>query len=615
MKLLLLPIVLFAFTFEVHSQSAKDIRIKKGQTYLNLPVSDSAPMVRARIKNGDRVLDQFTIKLAESDPDFWTFFDVTEFQGKSIRVEIENYTPPNYAANQPSATKVSSEPPPMKTLDLVHADSKFPGMDSLYREKDRPQAHFTAQRGWINDPNGLIYHDGEYHLYFQHNPYGWSWGNMHWGHAVSKDLIHWQELKEAIFPKLGLEGGRQDAAFSGSAVVDPKNTAGFRKNGVDPIIAVYTSTGRGECLQLSYDNGRTFSDYEGNPVLKHSGRDPKVFWYEPGNHWVMVVWDDSHKKKLSLSQEAVINQHMIYTSPDLKNWTPQSGVEGFFECPELFELPIDGLPGKSKWVMYDATGRYIVGDFDGKKFKIDQHLKKYEHGGGYFYASQTYNGTPDNRRIQIGWGRNIVHPGMPFNQPHLFPTELKLKQTFDGLRLCPVPIREIELLHKNPQVIENKILKPDEETSLTVEHDPVHVIALFEKGDAQFALNVLGFKISYHDLVGELVTSIDNGTTVPPTPGPFPPPSTDLEKISYVNPNDELMKIEVIVDRNIIEFFVNDGEVYYAAPFNEKKTNKVTAAAKSWGAGRKSILKKLEVFELKSIWPDRGGDAGMTATK
>lgn len=576
---------------------SKEFKIKKGQTYLNLPVSNSARLIKARIKNGNKILDQFTINLAETNPDFWTFFDVTAFQGKSIVVEIENYTPA-FQGNGSQVSTVSNEALPVKALDLIHADAKFPGIDSLYRESMRPQVHFTARRGWINDPNGLIHYNGEYHLYFQHNPYGWPWGNMHWGHAVSKDLLHWKELNDAIFPVVNLEGGKEDAAFSGSAVVDLKNTSGFRKNGIDPIIAVYTSTGRGECIKLSYDNGRTFSDYEGNPILKHNGRDPKVFWYDPGNHWVMVVWDYSDEKKLSLDQKAVVNQHLVYTSPDLKNWTRQSGIEGFFECPDLFELPVDGQPGVSKWVMYDATGRYIVGDFDGKKFKIDQNLKKYEHGGGYFYAAQTFNNAPDSRRIQIGWGRNVTHPGMPFNQPHLFPAELKLKQTFDGLRLCPVPIREIASLHQNSQTIENKILKPNDGASVTVSGDPVHVIAYFEKGDAHFALNVLGFEISYHDLLGELITSINNKSL---KSGQASSPST-VSTTSYVKTNEEVMKIEVIVDRNIVEFFVNDGEIYYAAPFSDAKTKTVEAYVKGRGQDRKSILKNMEVHELKTIW-------------
>src|SRR5690606_31464038 len=152
--------------------------------------------------------------------------------------------------------------------------------------------------------------------------------------------------------------------------------------------------------KLSYDNGLTFEEYEGNPILEHQGRDPKVFWYEPGNHWVMVVWDSGMTKKMSSGHSAVMNQHLIYTSPDLKSWTYQSGVEGFFECPELFELPIaDDEAGGTRWVMYDATGRYVLGDFDGKRFTVTQRFRQYDYGNGHFYASQMFNNAPDKRMI------------------------------------------------------------------------------------------------------------------------------------------------------------------------------------------------------------------------
>jgi fructan beta-fructosidase len=566
----------------------REIKILKGQTYLNFPVAESNRLTRAKIISEGKVLDQFTIKLANEKPDYWAFFDVTPFQGKTLTVEISNFVMPGrFAANntQGNVSNVVSRVAtlPTKGLQMVFADTKFPGQDSVYKEQGRLQAHFSARRGWLNDPNGLVYHNGEYHLYFQHNPYGWSWGNMHWGHAVIKDLLHWKELPEALYP-----AGDRDAAFSGSAVVDPNNTGGFRKNGIDPIIAFYTSTGRGECMKLSYDNGRTFSEYEGNPLIKHSGRDPKVFWYEPGNHWVLVTWDQERKKQLSLDQEGIIYQHLIYTSPNLKNWTFQSGVPGFFECPELFELPVEGQAGASKWVMYDATGRYVLGDFDGKKLSVTQPLKQYDYGGGYFYASQTYNNTPDKRRVQVGWGRGVTQPGMPFNQPMLFPAELKLKNTFDGLRVCPTPVKEISLLHQNSHTIENKILKPDSAVSVTVNNGPVHVIAEFEKGDAvPFGINVLGAEISFNDLLGEFLIKADT------TPAPI--------KTNYARGGTERFKIEAIADKNLLEVYVNDGELYYTVPFNIKKNHSVQAFVQGRG-DRKSILKKLEVHALKPIW-------------
>ncbi len=578
--------LLLSFTQVSSQDTLRKIKIEKGQLYLNLPVSESNKLTKTKILHEGKVLDQFTIKLANAKPDYWVFFDVAAYQGKVITVEVSNekVIGGGVAKNLDDDIEITKKDR-MSGLQMIFAGKTFPGQDSVYKETNRPQSHFSAQRGWINDPNGLIYHNGEYHLYYQHNPYGWAWGNMHWGHAVSKDLIHWKELPEAIYPF-----HNRDAAFSGSVIHDPGNTSGFKKNGINPLIAIYTSTGRGECLKLSYDNGKTFVEYEGNPILKHSGRDPKVFWYEPGNHWVMVVWNNGEKKKMSLGQEAIINQHHIYTSPDLKTWTLRSGIPGFYECPELFELPVAGETDVSKWVMYDATGRYVLGDFDGTHFTISQHLKQYDYGG-YFYASQTFNNTPDNRRVQIGWGRGIAHPGMPFNQAMLFPTELKLKKTFNGIRLCPTPIKEIGLLHKNTLQFADKILKAGDSLTVAVNGDALHVIAEFEKGDAiPFGLNVLGYEISYDDLLGELTTSHHNNKS----------------NTKYIKPDTEAFKVEVIVDKNLIEIFINEGELYYVMPFESNKTNTVKAFMKGRGGNLKTIIKRMEVHELKSIWSDCG---------
>jgi fructan beta-fructosidase len=585
----------------------REFKIKKGQTYLNLPVNNSDQLVRATIRMDGKALDRFTINLANSNPEFWTFFDVSAYQGKTLILEIGNA--PQGPSRQITGNEVNSKPPELRNngLNMVFADSKFPGQDSLYMERDRPQAHFSAQRGWINDPNGLINYNGEYQMFFQHNPYGWQWGNMHWGHAVSKDLIHWRQLNEAIYPVIDESAsGRADAAFSGSAVADPQNTAGFRKNAIDPLIAVYTSTGRGECLKISYDNGLTFEDYTGNPVLKHNGRDPKVFWYEPGKHWVMVVWDSGIPKKLSSGVEVSIRQHSIYTSNDLKNWTYQSGVPGFFECPELFKLSVEGEPGVAKWIMYDAHGRYVVGDFNGKVFTIEQHFTKYDNGGGYFYASQTFNDTPDGRRIQIGWGRNITNPGMPFNQPMLFPTELKLRRTHNGYRLCPTPIREINAIFKNTQVLTDKVVQTGENAGLSVNSDnPLHVVAEIERGDAPITLNILGYELRYDNEWIFATNAPDDGKGKAEAPaGPFPAPTASTP-VTYVTDAD-IFKIEAIVDKNILEVFVNDGELYFATAFNGKKTARIEASiagsASGRGGIRKFILKRLEVDELNSIW-------------
>lgn len=607
-RLLLTLLILFMGLPAICQTSQKvtrEIKIAKGQRYLNFPVAYADPQVRGiiRVKKGS-TLDRFTINLAEGTPDYWFYFDVTPYQGKTLIVEVEK-VPPRGSSVQAVQSDQMLNP---RILDNVFVDINYPGQENLYNEEGRFQVHFSADRGWINDPNGLIYYNGEYHMYFQHNPYGWQHGNMHWGHAVSKDLIHWEQLPEAIYPYIDDAGAVQsDAAFSGSAVTDPLNTAGFRRNGIDPLIAFYTSTGRGECIKLSYDNGRTFEDFEGNPVLVHRGRDPKVFWYAPGNHWVMVVWSSGMAHKIGQNIDISLREHSIYTSNDLKKWTYQSGIPGFFECPELFELPVEGMKNVTKWVMYDAHGRYVVGDFDGKVFNIEQHFTKYENGGGYFYASQTFNGTPDGRRIQIGWGRNITNPGMPFNQPELFPTELKLKKSIlGGYRLCPTPIEEINMLTKRSVVKENIVVTTT--TPLTINtnsNSPLHIITEIERGDGPITLDILGYKLNFDNEWTFSTNAPDEANTQTVVPaGPFPAPTASTPVI-YV-PEGNILKIEAIVDKNLLEFFINDGELYYVTAFNGTKTSEIVASITSSSSVRSAertfLVKKLDVRELNSIW-------------
>ena len=244
-----------------------------------------------------------------------------------------------------------------------------------YQELYRPQFHFTPAQNWMNDPNGLVYYKGEYHLFYQHNPFGNTWGHMSWGHAVSRDLVHWQHLPVAI-PEEG-----DEAIFSGSAVVDHKNTSGFGTRRNPPMVAIYTSArpdDQNQSLAYSTDRGRTWTKYAGNPVLDDADRefrDPKVFWYEPEREWRMVA------------VKALQRKVAIYRSKDLKAWThlsdfgPANAVGGAWECPDLFPLEVDGKRHKTKWVMLVSLNpggiaggsgmQYFVGDFDGTRFTAD----------------------------------------------------------------------------------------------------------------------------------------------------------------------------------------------------------------------------------------------------
>ena len=238
-------------------QQTKELHLHKN--YLLFPIRTGASPCPIDLQIDGQNVREFTAELAVATDDvsFWAFLDVTPFAGQAATLRVKG---------------VSTE-----SLALIVQSDELPGADAIYREAMRPQFHFSQMVGWNNDPNGLVHYDGEWHLFFQHNPYGWKWGNMHWGHAVSTDLVHWKQLPIAIYNKR-----RGDYAFSGGAIVDENNTAGWQTGKEKVIVASWTSTGRGECIAYSNDRGRTFTEYEGNPVVQHSGRDPKIVWYEPG---------------------------------------------------------------------------------------------------------------------------------------------------------------------------------------------------------------------------------------------------------------------------------------------------------------------------------------------
>ena len=515
--------------------------------YLHLPVKNGAPKRKVNVGVGDTIVDEFEIELADGDPDFWVLLDVERHKGKTARIT---------AGRLPDGSKA---------LTSVKQDDAAPGADQLYKEKLRPQFHFSPRVGWLNDPNGLVFHKGEYHLYFQHNPYGWNWDNMHWGHAVSPDLVHWRELPIAIYPfKFG------DWAFSGSAIVDPDNTAGFKKGDEDVIVAAYTSTGRGECIVYSNDRGRTFNEYQGNPVVKHSGRDPKLIWYAPGKHWVMAVYDEHEGKKWIA----------FHTSTNLKEWTLQSRIEGYFECPEIFELPVDGDKARTRWVVYAADGQYAVGAFDGKTFTPDHAGKHRFNYGNCFYASQTFNGIPpeDGRRVQVAWGQ-VKTPGVPFNQCMLFPVELTLRVTDAGPRLCAVPAREIAKLHVKGTELKDVAVREGENPLANVSGELLDIRAVFEPGEAkEFGVVVRGTPVAFDAAKAQVHC---RGCSGPLTP--------DQGKVS----------LRVLVDRNCIEVFGNDGRLYMPVGSIQPEENKRIEIFSKGGAAK---LLTLSVHELRSAW-------------
>ena len=472
--------------------------------------------------------------------DFWAYFTIESYKGKPAVVTVGGGPEAGFA--------------------LISQSDEIPGADKFYTEALRPQLRFSQKVGWNNDTNGMVYYDGEWHVYFQHNPVGWNWGNMTWGHAVSTDLIHWEQLPNALFPGTMAKG----ACFSGSAAMDPKNTSGFQTGKEKVLIAALTDTGAGEAIAYSNDRGRTFTWYAKNPVVKHGGRDPKIIWYAPGKHWVMAVFDQSKEHGRNVA---------FYASKDLKDWQVQSHLPGYFECPEIFELPIDGDEGDTRWVILAADARYAIGKFDGKTFTPAHEGKHRVHYGAY-YASQTFSDPPDGRRIQIGWAR-LKMPGMPFNQAFTFPHNLTLRKTQDGIRLFAEPIKEIAKLRKKTHSAGGAELTQDSPKSVAVSGELFEIRAEFAVGQA----NAVGLDIGGNRVVYDVAAKKLNGADMAPVDG----------KVS----------MQVIVDRPMIEICGNAGAVYITS--GRGKRGDVSAVT-AFADGGKAKLVSMEVHELESIW-------------
>ena len=524
---------------------AGEIEINITKKYLNFPVSHKQDRAKMTFHVEGQHDLSVVIRLAADEADYWVFRDVSHLKGKTVKI--------TYDGNN-------------KGLGNIYQDDVITGQDTLYKEKNRPQFHFTTRRGWINDPNGLVYHNGEYHLYYQHNPYEREWENMHWGHAVSTDLVHWKELPVALFPD------EHGTMFSGSAVIDDKNTAGFNQGDTPAMVIAYTADNpekQVQCIAYSLDNGRTFVKYEGNPVIdsKHiwnskDTRDPKVFWYDPKEHWVMVLNER--------------DGHSIYTSENLREWHYESHITGFWECPELFELAVDGDPSNMKWVMYGASGTYMLGSFDGKVFTPEHG--KYLYTSGAIYAAQTFSNMPDGRRVQIGWGR-LNHSEMPFNGMMLLPTELTLRTTKDGPRLYNTPVAETEQLFTSAK--QGKGLTAAQANALLAEFGRDNVLRIkttIKLSHATSAgLNLYGKSLLDYDL---------NHTTVN---GVFysPEDATSME-----------LTADIYIDRTNVEVFINGGVYSYSMGWAPDVDN--TEGFHFWGNNIE--VKSVEVFRVQSIW-------------
>lgn len=434
---------------------------------------------------------------------------------------------------------------------------------SLYQEALRPQFHFTArqwtvdrlnpgmqQEGWINDLNGLIFYDGEYHLFAQR------WAKC-WLHAVSTDLVHWRELPPAFWEEKAGSGVQ-----SGTCVVDYQNTSGLARDKKNPALVAFVPRwdNRGQCLHYSLDHGRTWRYYEKNPVLVHPERDPKVFWHAPGNRWIMMLYGDS--------------RYHILTSTNLLDWHDEGHpIKDSYECPDFFELPIDGDRSRMKWVLIQGNGNYSVGTFDGIEFK--EETGRHPCDIGDFYATQTWHNTDtgDGRRIQAAWMRFSHFPDMPFNQQVTFPCELTLRNTPAGLRIFREPIREIAALHRSADTWAHRTLNAGQVLPLAPSGQLYHLQAEVSIPDgAKLIFNIRGIPV--------VLTSktIESGGRSASAQG-------------------AVQFVEMLVDRCSIETFVNHGEISFTR-FVLPGENGLSVKAD----GAPVTVKSLHLYPLNSIW-------------
>lgn len=526
------------------------------QKYLMLPVKNGAPKKNVEVWVDGVMTRFFDIEIADAQPDWYAYLQVDQWKGKPVELRVEKLAGGSKAF---APIRQSS----------VDTNSNF------YGETLRPQFHFSPKRGWTNDPNGMVYYQGQYHFFYQHNPYGRAWGNMTWGHAVSRDLIHWQHLDDAIHPD---QGG---PVFSGGAVVDSFNTSGLGTTANPPMVAFHTGAkGWGQYMSWTTD-GLNFKHWDKAvvPRINKDNRDPKVIWHAPSKKWVMVVWVERGDNEQHSMQ--------FLTSPDLKNWTPTSVVMGgvgndryLFECPEFYELPVQGMPGVSKWVLTGANTEYAVGSFDGTTFTPEEGRLQNQYGRD-FYAPQTFSDEPKGRRVEMGWWRTKTSLGnSSFEHSMSIPLEHKLVQTADGIRLTRNPVEEMMQLRGTKKSFKKTTLKAGgkenfgglnpELAELRFELDP---------GKAKKVLmNIRGLELVYDAAAKQLVAD-----------GVKAPVKLENGKLSLV----------VFVDRTGLEVFVNGGLVYMPINYNLAADNRSYTFSAEGGS---ATINKFDVFELKSIY-------------
>ncbi len=529
------------------------MKLQCDSKYIILPVNHHAEKRCLKFYESNKLVYDLQIELDFENPEVEFYLNVERFAGKVLELVTE----------------------PDMILDIAKSDTKYP-VEESYIGKYRPGFHFSAQRGWINDPNGLVYYRGLYHMFYQYNPVGCKWGNMHWGHAVSRDLVRWEEREPALYPdELG-------TMFSGSAIVDTRNVTGLKQNHNDVILLYYTAAGNTDselsrtqpftqCLAYSIDGGDTFEKYAGNPVvpfMEQENRDPKVIYDKEKDIYVMVLYLTG-------------NRYMLLTSDNLLDWTPMHEItlEEDAECPDFYPLFADGNENSIKWVFSGASDRYLVGSFDGKCFHPETESRKLQYSRDS-YAAQTWSDIPagDGRRIRIGWNRFDLS-GTPSNLAMGFPCEMILRTCSGEPFLCAYPVREIEGLYGecfNAHNIKVAPSDPYRRPLIGKLYDITLDISGTSKGS--FKISLFGMEI-HGDMVNNKLTCLDH--TAP------------MESL------DDSIELRMLVDINSMELFVNKGIAFLSIGYIQDYTRNelVFEAYES-----EIVLRDIKVAGLNSIW-------------
>ena len=443
-----------------------------------------------------------------------------------------------------------------------------------YHEPNRGQFHFSPRRGWMNDPNGMLHYRGTYHFYFQHAPGSLVWDTMHWGHATSTDMVHWQQQPIALDPAV-----HPGELWSGGGVVDVHNTSGLKDGDHDPI-AVFTGT-QGVRMFYSLDGGMTFSTYDEGRVIAqpsgHESRDPKVVWHEPSRSWAMVVWSDNNG-----------NGADFFSSEDLRTWerTDRYVADWLFECPDFTPMELDGV---TTWVLRDGRGSYVVGDFDGQKFRTDwaepRTITVNPGGaGGDYYAAQSFDNLPDGRVVTMAW--QGLNRGSVWTGNASFPVQQRLVATPDGPRVFSEPVDEIASLRTSTTSYGPELLTPDSPLLAGDDATSYELEATFDLTEASGSFTV------------RLRTGTDGTSARDLT---YDIGAAALDGVPLSPSDDGTLTLRLLVDRGQFAVFAADGAFY--ACYNVDFDTSSTGSGLQLTTTAPLRLRSLTVHQLESIWP------------